>query len=246
MANILISVCANGNITYWHTISGKSIITIKEDPPSDLYALDISSNGNLLAVAGKDHTVKIYDDNIKSLVTTLKAADAVNEGHCNRIFSVKFTEDPNVLLSGGWDNCVYIWDIRVKKSFGLLYGPHICGDTIDKRGDMVLTGSYSNKDVLQLWSFSKRSLVCNIPWEGSVGAHEYGFLYSAMFEKHGAYIAAGGAGKNEAHFFKNGKGYEMMGKIMLDNTVTSIDFTKNRRTVALGCGNGLTYSFSFK
>lgn len=245
-AKVLVSGCAAGDVTYWHALSGKPIITIKEKVPCDVYAMDFSGDGNLLAVGGKDYNVKIYDDNMKSLVSTLQATEA-NEGHSNRIFSIKFTENPNVLLSGGWDNSVFIWDIRGRKSVGLLYGPHICGDAIDIQNDTVLTGSYSNKDVLQLWSFSKRELIDNIPWNGnSTEGYDYGFLYAAMFEKSGKYIAAGGAGNNEVHIFKNGKGYDMLGKIMLDNTVTSIDFAQDKKMMAVGCGNGLTYSFKLK
>lgn len=246
VASILVSVCSNGDITYWHATSGKSIISIQEDNPSDLYAVDFSNAGDLLAVGGKDYNVKIYDDSTKSLITSLRAAGTTNEGHSNRIFSVKFTEDPNIIISGGWDNSIFIWDIREKKSVGSLYGPHICGDSIDMKGDTILTGSYSNKNVLQLWSFSKRALITNIPWNGNpMETYEHGYLYAAMFNKQGNYIAAGGAGKNETHFFKNGGGYDMVGKIMVDNTVTSIDFSKEKRMVALGCGNGFTYSFTF-
>eukprot|EP00826_Nyctotherus_ovalis_P064278 TRINITY_DN9424_c0_g2_i17.p1 TRINITY_DN9424_c0_g2~~TRINITY_DN9424_c0_g2_i17.p1 ORF type:complete len:203 (-),score=64.82 TRINITY_DN9424_c0_g2_i17:145-753(-) len=200
----------------------------------------------MLAVGGKDYNVKIYDDSTKSLMSVLRAAGTTNEGHSNRVFSVKFTEDPNVLLSGGWDNAIFIWDLREKKSVGLLYGPHICGDSIDLRGDSVLTGSYSNKDVLQLWSLSKRELITHIPWNGvATESYDHGYLYAAMFEKHGRYIAAGGAGKNETHVFKNGKDYEMVGKVMLDNTVTSIDFVQEKKMIAIGCGNGFTYSFAY-
>jgi len=208
--------------------------------------MDFSKSGDMLAVGGKDYNVKIYDDSTKSLATTLKAAGTINEGHSNRVFSVKFTEDPNVLLSGGWDNTIFIWDIRAKKPVGLIYGPHICGDSIDMKGDIVLTGSYSNKNVLQLWSLSKRELITNIPWNGhATETYEHGYLYAAMFEKQGNYIAAGGAGKNEVHFFKNGGKYDLLGKIMLDNTVTSIDFSQEKKMLALGCGNGFTYNFTF-
>jgi hypothetical protein len=130
----------------------------------------------------------------------------------------------------------------------MLYGPHICGDTIDLKGDIVLTGSYSNRDVLQLWSLSKQSLITNIHWNGiEAETFEYGYLYAAMFEKgtSSKYVAAGGAGKNETHIFDSKRGYKLVGKITVDNTVTSIDFSQEKKTIAIGCGNGLTYSFSY-
>ena len=53
-------------------------------------------------------------------------------GHSNRVFSVKFhPEDPNVLLSGGWDNTIQIWDLRTGFSERSIYGPHLAGDSLD-------------------------------------------------------------------------------------------------------------------
>ena len=40
-------------------------------------------------------------------------------GHSNRVFAVKFLEDqPNVIISGGWDANLIIWDIREKSCVG--------------------------------------------------------------------------------------------------------------------------------
>ena len=39
-----------------------------------------------------------------------------------------------MLISGGWDYRVLIWDIRQKKpEANQIYGPLICGDGIDMR-----------------------------------------------------------------------------------------------------------------
>jgi len=66
-------------------------------------------------------------------------------GHSNRVFAVKF--DPtseHVIASGGWDNTVQIYDIRKKGPVASIYGPHVCGDSIDffNDGNTLLTGSY--------------------------------------------------------------------------------------------------------
>ncbi len=41
------------------------------------------------------------------------------------------SDDPNLLLSSGWDSNVQIWDIRKKGSVGCFYGPSISGDSLD-------------------------------------------------------------------------------------------------------------------
>jgi len=71
-----------------------------------------------------------------------------DKGHINRIFSVHFTKfDPNVLISGGWDNNCYLWDVRAKNCVGSFHGPNICGDTIDTLKDgSIMTGAYRDKN----------------------------------------------------------------------------------------------------
>jgi len=52
--------------------------------------------------------------------------------------------NPNMIISGGWDNLLMINDLRDKGPVASIYGPHICGDSIDVRSDgyTILTGSY--------------------------------------------------------------------------------------------------------
>jgi WD40 repeat protein len=36
-----------------------------------------------------------------------------------------------MILTGGWDNTVQFWDLRVGAAVRSFYGPHICGDSLD-------------------------------------------------------------------------------------------------------------------
>ena len=93
-----------------------------------------------------------------------------NSGHSNRVFCVRFNHhNGNVLASGGWDNTVQIYDIRRKGPCMSIYGPHICGDAIDfyKDSYTLLTGSYRQDDVLELWDIRKKDeRVRLIDWNG--------------------------------------------------------------------------------
>lgn len=81
--------------------------------------MDFNFDGSLLATGGKDFCIRIYDDNIKSVQHTFAAADWGQRGHANRVFCVKFLpDDPNILISGGWDANILIWDIREKHCIG--------------------------------------------------------------------------------------------------------------------------------
>lgn len=77
-----------------------------------MYCLDFNTNGTLLAVGGRDAHVRVYDETTKSLAATLKEKGEL-PGHSNRIFCVKFNPlDDNMIVSGGWDNTIQIYDLR--------------------------------------------------------------------------------------------------------------------------------------
>ena len=121
-----------------------------------------------MAAAGKDKFVRIYDEATKSMVLQMKENGKFC-GHSNRIFAVKW--DPinsNLLASGGWDNTVQIYDIREKGPVASIYGPHGCGEAISFRNDgkIMLTGSYRQENVLELWDNRMNKKFRNIAWDG--------------------------------------------------------------------------------
>ena len=71
-------------------------------------------------------------------------------GHSNRVFSLKYhPEDPNIILSGGWDNTapgiqvkdsslkittqVQVWDTRKGISVKSLWNCYICGSDVSQK-----------------------------------------------------------------------------------------------------------------
>ena len=39
---------------------------------------------------------------------------------------------------------IFIWDIRMKKLAGGIFGPSVCGDSVDYKNGQILTTSYRN------------------------------------------------------------------------------------------------------
>ena len=74
-----------------------------------------------------------------------------------------------MLVSGGWDNNVFVYDMRYRGPVHAIYGPHICGDAIDFKtdGHTMLCGSYRGEDALEVFDLRmmKRSRV--FAWEGT-------------------------------------------------------------------------------
>ena len=91
--------------------------------------------------------------------------------HSNRVFAVCFHPlELDIILSGGWDNTIQIWDARVSGAghgaVRSLFGAHLCGDAlqVSPDGNYVISGSWRPDDALQVWDFRSGRLVSSIPF----------------------------------------------------------------------------------
>ncbi|MFM7858898.1 MAG: WD40 repeat domain-containing protein, partial [Flammeovirgaceae bacterium] len=134
---------------HWHTLSGRTLHIIDE-PESPVMCLDYNSDGTLFAAAGNDKKVKLYDEQMKVKINTMKSGGFNHPGHSNRIFSLCFHKNnSNLLASGGWDNTIQFYDLKTSQVVNSIFGPHICGDSIDLKDNYLLTGSWDTKNQLQ-------------------------------------------------------------------------------------------------
>eukprot|EP00003_Mantamonas_plastica_P004554 TRINITY_DN1360_c0_g1_i10.p2 TRINITY_DN1360_c0_g1~~TRINITY_DN1360_c0_g1_i10.p2 ORF type:complete len:231 (+),score=81.46 TRINITY_DN1360_c0_g1_i10:1248-1940(+) len=189
--------------------------------------------------SSSSHQLRVYDESTKQLTSALSGGHGdVTAGHANRVFSAKWhPDDENVILSGGWDNTIQIWDIRVDHAVRSIYGPHICGDSVDVQGEDILTGSWRPDNALQLWDYSSGKLIENIPWFTGM-TDEPTLLYSAQFSKDGAdLIAAGGSGANEAKVFDR-HSLALIGTVAgMSNGVYTVDFSEDNKMLAVAGGD---------
>jgi COMPASS component SWD3 len=236
-------------VQHWHMTSGKCLHTFSDDQ-NEVNCLDYNDEGTQFVTGGRDSKIRIYDEATKTLVSVLEGGvmgdrSATAPGHSNRVFSVKFTHDENIILSGGWDNTVHIWDIRSGASVRCLYGPHICGDALDLKNNEILTGSWRSTNQLELWDFGSGERIGEIPWhtgmsEAKAEDQEPCMLYAAQFSKdtRGRFIVAGGTGSNEAKVFDHAMDDALVGTITgMARGVFSVDFSPDRETVAIGGGD---------
>ncbi|CAE7619458.1 unnamed protein product [Symbiodinium natans] len=201
--SILVSVGADGKITHWHAFSGKQMHELIE-PENQLFCLDFLYDGTQFATAGKQRHIRIYDESTKKLVQLMRGGDDANSvGPSNRVFSLKYHPlMRHVIVSGGWDSSVQIWDTRQGRAVRAIAGPHICGDALDicQDGATVLTGSWRIQDQLQLWDFRMERLLATLPLSQSTPC----MIYAAQFSKDdtSGMIAAGGSGDHEVKVFQ--------------------------------------------
>jgi COMPASS component SWD3 len=242
--NILVTVAADGKITHFHTATGKALHTM-EEKDNPIMCLDYNNSGSIFATGGSDKQVRLYDDNTKTLLGVMKQSNFSHPGHSNRVFAVNFHKDnPNLLVSGGWDNTIQFYDVRMRSIVNSLYGPHICGDSIDMDGDYLLTGSWSVEDQLQLWDMRTMKLFKNLQWDKD-NTFNSTYIYSAQFSKQQSsngnkLFAIGGSNNNIFRVFENNtedRLPQITSKYMSSSCYT-VDFSNNGNLFAYGCGDG--------
>lgn len=226
--NVIIASGSEGTITQWHTTSRKQLHELTS--PSEVFAIDYHKSMPFFASGGKDGIIRLYDDITKSLISEFE------QKHTSRVFCAKFlTQDPNVIISGGWDCTIQIWDIRTRESVRNIMGPNICGDAIDIRGDEVLAGSWRSEKALQVFSYQSGELIKNLAGE----CHTW--VYSAKFLGENGCIAAGG-NNNALVVFEND---EEIGCVSgFPQPIFAAEATKNTKVIAVGCGDGSIVLFN--
>eukprot|EP00030_Apusomonadida_sp_AF-17_P000491 a174780_71.p1 GENE.a174780_71~~a174780_71.p1 ORF type:complete len:352 (-),score=125.04 a174780_71:36-1058(-) len=235
--NMLLVTSSDGYVRHWHASSQRCLHETQE-AGNAIYAVDYRDDAEVFATAGGDCAIRIYDEATKEVRQTLKgrAGDRLS-GHSSRVFCVRFSpSDPNILVSGGWDDTLQVWDLREANAIKLMHGPHICGNAIDICGDSIVTGSWRESETLQLWSIATGALVETIPWGGDARDPAC-FIYSAQFSKDGAYVVAGGSGLAEARVFDS-KTKQLIGRVDgMTKGVYSVAFSPSSQYAALGCGD---------
>lgn len=247
--NVFLAANAAGTVQHWHMTSGKCLHSF-EDPENQVYALDYNSEGTHFVSAGKDTALRVYDEATKSCVIEMRGGAGYSQktspGHSNRVFTVKYVPgDDNMVVSGGWDNTVQIWDLRTGMAVRGFYGPHVCGDSLDVCNGEVVTGSWRPDTQLEIWDYGMGTKKADIPWNApnslaALSGQPACMLYATQFSKEGGgrYIAAGGSGTNEAKVFDHSNGNELVGTVTgLSRGVFTLDFSPDNEKIAIAGGD---------
>ena len=197
------SISSNGIIKEWNSTTPKNSWTFKEEE-NQLYALDIHSKGELFATGGSDAKVRLYNGREKKIIQTFARAkyDIYSpSGHSDRIYCVKFhPQDPNILLSGGWDNTIQCWDLRTSTASQVFQGPHSCGDSIDVYQNTVIAGSWRTHDQLQMFDLRTGKMEKCVRW-ALLGDDRQCQIYTTKFLPDGKHFIAAGTQTNQGRIY---------------------------------------------
>jgi hypothetical protein len=259
--NIIIVGCADGTLSHWHVNSGKKLHSITEEKNA-INAVDYSFDYKNFITAGNDITVRLYDDDMKTEICSMKPYLFDQPGHSGRIFCVKFfPEDTTTIYSGGWDRTIQFYDTRTAKVANSIYGPNICGDSLDIHGNILASGAWSTENQVQLWDIRNLKCVCNLKWENNT-TYKPTYIYSVKFNKSkdNKYLTVAGVNKPlfsifNMNTFKLEQGFKdnnlptpLLGNGDEFSACYTTDFCKienNRELMCCGCGDGGVRLYNF-
>jgi WD40 repeat protein len=133
---LLVQRCDHGLLL----VDGKTAINL----PTEGYAatrLSVSSDGNFIAGAMADRTVRVWDSNGKSL--------AVLRGHTDLVMDVAFSPDGKQLASSSYDKTIRIWDLSTGRYRVLRGHKHAVNRLLWRTPKEILTASYDG--TLRMW-----------------------------------------------------------------------------------------------
>ena len=106
-------------------------------------ALEYDLSGDNIYVGDNQGNISMINEHTEKETRSFQKATFFNNGHSNRIFSIKqLNDNPNIFLTGGWDGMVFLWDVRDEKPIKHFDGFKISGNTIDYKNGKILIGSY--------------------------------------------------------------------------------------------------------
>jgi COMPASS component SWD3 len=211
-----------------------------EEKENPIMCMDYNTDGSLFVTAGNDRQVRLYDDNMKSIVNIMKPGGLYNPGHSNRVFSLCFHKGfTGLLASGGWDNTVQFYDVRSGTITNSIYGPHICGDSIDFKDYQLLTGSWSTNNQIQIWDIRTYKLIKTIDWDKEKKA-ESTYCYAAQFskDKNSSAFAVGCSNQNIIRMFDSENNDLPIVNSNLNKACYALDYSYNGKYFAFGSGDG--------
>lgn len=168
---------ACGSLTWWDCDGQKILHKYSEEESKEanggsalqVLSLNYRADGKIFVTGDAECNVRVYDEETKQVVNEWgfsRRPDVKVTNHSGSIYSAKFhKKDENIVVTGGWDFCVKVWDVRQKEPIRSIVGPYIVGDSVDVVGRReLITGSYRLEDQIQVWDLLSGRLVHNIEW----------------------------------------------------------------------------------
>jgi len=57
---------------------------------------------------------------------------------------------------------MFLWDARTEKAVASVFGPCLSGESLDVKNNLILSGSYRDKEPLELYDLRNFKKLCDI------------------------------------------------------------------------------------
>eukprot|EP00792_Barthelona_sp_PAP020_P006714 TRINITY_DN3061_c1_g2_i3.p1 TRINITY_DN3061_c1_g2~~TRINITY_DN3061_c1_g2_i3.p1 ORF type:complete len:730 (+),score=162.46 TRINITY_DN3061_c1_g2_i3:29-2191(+) len=156
--DVLVSGSKDSSLIFWHIQEDGTFIHVEtiQRHKGGILVLERSPNGSLLATAGQDSTIRLWDISSlrKGLVQKLQGDELLNipiiaamDGHRGDVVSLCWWMDGQFLFSGARDNQVKIWDVNSGRETRNLpagkFGAEDLGHTGDVRRILIFNAQHN-------------------------------------------------------------------------------------------------------
>lgn len=176
-------------INLWDAGTGQFLTTLHAHTDT-VHAVAFSPDGRMLASASADQTIRLWDVRARAClrpdtVHALRSHPPL-AGHTDRVRTLVFSPDEQLLISGGDDRTVRIWEVNSAQCLRVLRGHANSVKSVAITPDGQMLASGSDDCTIQLWNLQSGHCVKTL--QGHTA-----WVWSVMFHPAGRMLASGGS-----------------------------------------------------